>query len=56
MKRDEFFNSDGTINMDKAMRAGRQARSDAAMTGARATLRFFRGSGGRKEATRTIAL
>lgn len=34
MDRPEFFNADGTINMQKALNAGRRARAEAARSGA----------------------
>ena len=39
MDRPEFFNADGTINMTKALSAGRRARAEAARSGVVDTMR-----------------
>ena len=42
MDRTEFFNADGTINMTRALAAGRRARAEAARTGASEVVRALK--------------
>lgn len=43
MKREDFFLSDGSVNMHAAMNAGRTARGEAVRAGAVGLMSFFRG-------------
>ena len=45
MERPEFFNADGSINMQRALDAGRRVRAEAAKTGAGEVVRLFKPSG-----------
>lgn len=43
MKRDEFFLSDGSVNMRAATQAARTARADTVRAGGEGLMSFFRG-------------
>ena len=42
MERREFLNTDGSINMQRALEAGRRARAEAAKIGAGEVVRLFK--------------
>lgn len=48
MDRNEFFTESGTIDMRRALAAGRRARAEAARAGVLGTLGVFRETGGKR--------
>ena len=43
MKREDFFLSDGSVNMQAATKAARRARGDTVRSGGEGLMSFFRG-------------